>query len=521
MELNWGSLLVQVFGGLAIFLYGMAVMTDNLKLIAGNRLRSFLGKMTSNRWKGLFAGASITAIIQSSSVTTVLVVGFVSAGLLSFQNTIGIILGANIGTTVTAQIIAFKITKAALVFVAIGFLMHTLLNKKVIKDSGLVLLGLGLIFLGMTLMSEGTAPLRTYEPFVDIMRGLDNPITGILMGTIFTAIVQSSSATTGIVIVMAGQGLINIEGGIALIIGANIGTCVTAILSAIGKPKVAQQVALAHILFNVIGALVWLFLIPNLAQLVGYFSPDHIARQIANAHTIFNVINAFIFISFTKILAGTVEYIIPDEKKIKKKVGELDPYFLEDSATAFDLVNKEINKLSSLLIDMIHSAPSIVINGNAKRIKVIRKKENVINTGHENILNYLGELQKLNLNDEELEQLQQQLTRAYTIQSASDIISKNLIDAAEDRIKKGLVINKKTSTILLELFNTITNILTSKEAQAPSKGTFEKQMKQAQKHLVKQLVNKDSNRVATYRFETDLIESADRLYVLSDRIGNV
>ncbi|TLX76436.1 Na/Pi cotransporter family protein [Labilibacter sediminis] len=527
MELNWGPLLVQVFGGLAIFLYGMAVMTDGLKLVAGDRLRTFLAKMTSNRWKGMFAGASITAIIQSSSVTTVLVVGFVSAGLLSFQNTIGIILGANIGTTITAQIIAFKITKASLVFVAGGFLMNTVFKRKVIKDSGLVFLGLGLVFLGMNLMSEGTSPLRSYEPFIALMRDLDNPFWGILMGMLFTAVVQSSSATTGIVIVMASQGLINIEGGIALVIGANIGTCITAVLSALGKPKIAQQVALSHILFNVIGALLWLFFIPKLANIVEGFTPKDVARQVANAHTIFNIINAFLFIGFTKGLANIVESLIPAEEKVKHAVGDLDPYFLKDSSTAFEMVNKELNTLGELLLDMVDAAPAIVLSGSAKKQKVLRRKNKTINNGHSNILYYLGELQKLNLNDKDLDHLQRQLNIAYSIEMAADIVSKNLAKAAEQRLKKDFVINKATNDIFLNLYATISDVLRYKvvgdhaidKKEFPTKSVFEKQMKQAQKHLVRQLINESKDRVAIYRFETELIETADRLYGLSERIN--
>jgi len=228
--MNWGALIVTVAGGLAIFLYGMTVMTNGLKAAAGGNLKTFLSRMTSNRWKALLAGMSITAVIQSSSVTTVLAVGFVSAGLLQFQNTLGIILGANIGATITAQIIAFKVTKAALLLVIIGFLMNVSLQKRALKETGNIILGLGLVFLGMNLMGEGTGPLKTYQPFISAMQGLENPLWGVLFGFVFTAMVQSSSATTGVVITMASQGLIGINGGISLIIGANVGTCVTAVL---------------------------------------------------------------------------------------------------------------------------------------------------------------------------------------------------------------------------------------------------------------------------------------------------
>ncbi|WP_075603718.1 Na/Pi cotransporter family protein [Saccharicrinis aurantiacus] len=526
MELNWGSLLIQTIGGLAIFLYGMGIMTEGLKLVAGNRLRTFLAKMTSNKWKGMFAGASITAVIQSSSITTVLVVGFVSAGLLSFQNTLGIILGANIGTTITAQIIAFKVTKATFVLIAAGFLMNAMATRKALKDGGLIVLGLGFVFLGMNLMSEGTNPLRSYEPFIALMQDLDNPLWGILIGTAFTAAVQSSSATTGIVIVMASQGLINIEGGIALILGANIGTCVTAVLSAIGKPKVAQQVALSHILFNVFGALLWVWFIPQLSSLVDEFSPGDVPRQIANAHTIFNVSNALIFIGFTSYLAKLVEYLVPLEEKKKQKVGDLDAYFLNDSSTAFEMAHKELHKLGVMLIRMIDTAPNIVLTGDMKKLKQLRKRGHLIILGHSKIFEYLGELQKLNLNDDELDELQHQLNVAYAIEGAASTISSQLVEATENRLKKGFEMNDETSKLFLDLYGNLSLIAKVKlvdktleeKATIPTKAAFTKQMKQAQKHLVRQLVNESKDRVAIYRFETDLIETADRLYTLINKM---
>jgi len=292
--MNWGMLVILVLGGLAIFLHGMNVMTEALKSAAGSRMKLFLHRMTRNRWTSLLAGTGITAATQSSSVTTVLAVGFVSAGLLTFQSTLGLLLGANIGSTITAQIIAFKITNAAWIMVAFGFLLSVVSNKKAIKDSGNIVLGLGLVFLGMNLMAEATEPLKTYEPFVRLIQGLDNYLWGILIGLCFTAIVQSSAATTGIVIILASQGLIGVNEGIAIVLGANIGTCVTAVLAALGKPRAAMRVAVSHVLFNVLGVGVWYFFIDDRAQLVELITGADKARQIANAHTIINVgITAF------------------------------------------------------------------------------------------------------------------------------------------------------------------------------------------------------------------------------------
>ena len=231
------TMIMGLFGGLALFLYGMEKMADALKAVAGERLKSVLAKLTTNRVTGALTGAFVTAIIQSSSVTTVLVVGFITAEVMSFSQAVGVIFGTNIGTTITAQIIAFKVTKYALLLISVGFGMLFIGNKERMKQYGAMVMGLGLIFFGMGVMSNAMKPLQSYQPFLDLMAHMDNPILGILTAACFTGLVQSSSATTGIVIVMASQGFITLTAGIALIFGANVGTCITALLASIGKPK--------------------------------------------------------------------------------------------------------------------------------------------------------------------------------------------------------------------------------------------------------------------------------------------
>ena len=230
-----GPMLMGMLGGLALFLFGIDRMSMALKLIAGDRLRQILSKLTTNRFTGAAAGAAVTSIIQSSSVTTVLVVGFISAGLMNLSQSIGIIMGANIGTTMTAQIIAFKVTHYALLIIAVGFALSFFIKKERAHHYGKMIMGLGLVFYGMQLMSDGAKPLQSYAPFIDLMKNMNVPLLGIAFGAAFTALVQSSSATTGIVIVLASQGLLPLDAGIALIFGANIGTCFTAWLASIGK----------------------------------------------------------------------------------------------------------------------------------------------------------------------------------------------------------------------------------------------------------------------------------------------
>ena len=290
-------LTMQLFGGLAIFLFGIDQMSDGLKAVAGRGLAKLLGTMTRNRFVGALTGAFVTAVLNSSSVTTVLVVGFITAGIMTLSQSIGVIMGANIGSTMTAQIVAFNVTKYALLPVAIGFGMMFMGKSDKVKYSGSMLFGLGLLFGGMGVMSDAMYPLRTYEPFLDLMAKMANPLLGVLVGAVFTALVQSSAATTGIAIVMASEGLMTLPAGIALALGANIGTCATAVLASIGKPVAARRATAAHILFNVLGVIIWLPFLDQLAGLATSLSPVHpelagserlaaeVPRQIANAHT--------------------------------------------------------------------------------------------------------------------------------------------------------------------------------------------------------------------------------------------
>ncbi len=276
-EISWGFMIIGLCGGLALFLYGMEQMSEGLKKSAGNKMRSILSALTNNRIVGAVVGAFVTTVIQSSSATTVMLVSFVQAGLMSFAQSLGVILGADIGTTITAQLIAFKLTDYALLLIAVGFVMRTFGKGDNIRNIGEVLLGFGVLFYGMKLMSDAMKPLRTYAEFINLMKGLENPLLGLLVGTVFTALIQSSSAFTGIVIVMAQQGLITLDAGIPLVFGANIGTCITAGFASIGTSREAKRVALAHVLFKVCGVTLFIFWIPTFVDIIQAIpTPDRI-----------------------------------------------------------------------------------------------------------------------------------------------------------------------------------------------------------------------------------------------------
>lgn len=367
-SLDAGVVLMGLVGGLALFLFGIDQMSAALKLIAGDGMKKVLAKLTTNRFKGVVAGALVTAIVQSSSVTTVLVVGFISAGLMSLSQSIGVIMGANIGTTITAQLIAFKITNYSLLLVAVGFFLFFFSKNEKVQHYGHMIMGLGLIFFGMYLMSEGSKPLQTYQPFMDMMRQVNNPLTAIFLAAAFTAVVQSSSATTGIVITLAGQGFISLDTGIALIFGSNIGTCITAGLASIGKPRDAARAALIHVIFNIAGVAVWLAYIPQLGEFIAWLSPSSLElagtarlaaetpRQIANAHTTFNIANTLLFIWFATPLSWLVRRIIPDAAVVEVRSAKpkyLDPILLQTPGLALDVVRMELGRLGAVSLHMM------------------------------------------------------------------------------------------------------------------------------------------------------------------------
>ena len=526
--INWLTLIVLLIGGLALFLHGMNVMTDGLKAAAGSRMKTFLRSMTRNRWTSLLAGTGITAIIQSSSVITVLAVGFVSAGLISFQSTLGVILGANLGTTITAQIIAFKITSASWIMIAFGYLFSVIFAKRSYKDLGTIVMGLGLVFLGMNVMSEATGPLKSYEPFIALMKGLDNYLLAILLGIIFTAAVQSSSATTGVVIILASQGLVSVEGGIAVILGANVGTCVTAFLSALGKPRAAMRVAVSHILFNVVGVVIWFLFIGQLANLVGLISQDP-ARQIANAHTLFNAANTILFIGLVNPASKLVLWLVPERKKQEKELfPELHSYFLEDTSMALDLATTSIVKLGHYTLKIIEKGITTAISGNASELIELRKKDHKIDRGHAEILGFMQKIQTVELSTAESNLLERQIEAVNVLEAAADLITTNLVEAAEHRIEYGFITSETTLKLLTSLYSTaIKAFETALEEYGgmktgidvnSKKEAFKMQYQEVRAHLAKRLAVNDEMRISVYRFESEILETIRRLHSLARRL---
>ncbi len=304
-----------LFGGLALFLYGMHMMSSNLEVLAGNRMKDILEKLTSNRILGVVVGAVITAIIQSSSATTVMVVGFVNSGLMTLRQAVWIIMGANIGTTITGQLIALDVGLIAPMVAFIGVAMIVFLKNKKVQCAGGIIAGLGILFVGMNLMSDSMHPLRESQVFIDLMTQFKNPLIGILVGMIFTAVIQSSSASVGILQTLALSGLIGLDGAVFVLFGQNIGTCITAVLASIGTSRSAKRTTIIHLMFNIIGTILFVTLTLT-TPFVSWMQAmtDNVSAQIANVHTIFNVTTSLCLLPFGGYLAALAEKILPDKK---------------------------------------------------------------------------------------------------------------------------------------------------------------------------------------------------------------
>lgn len=533
--IDWVLLLAGLLGGLAIFLLGMDRMTESLRVVAGDRLRGILLRLTSNRLVGMLTGAGITAVIQSSSVTTVLVVGFISSGLMTFEQSLGVIIGANIGTTITAQIIAFKVTTYALFAVAGGFAVTFFSKRGDRQAQGAVVLGLGLVFLGMSMMGEAMSPLRSSDTFIDLMARLENPFLGVAVGALFTALVQSSSATTGIVIVLAQQGLITLETGIALVLGANVGTSVTALLASVGKPREALRAGVAHALFNVGGAILWLPFIGVLASFVEGLAGET-ARQVANAHTVFNIVNALLIIGFIPAFARLIERLVPDRPEDESgvvRVRYLDRALLKTPSLALDRARLELLRMADRVRSMLADVMPALLTGTRWTLAEIEQRDDEVDSLHGQIIAYLGEISQTRLSEGETQELLGLMEATNDLEAIGDVIETNLVSLGLQRTEQGVTISAETAAVLTEFHGEIVEALdlamlamTQKNEDAARRvSKMKRQVNSLERaaiaHQAQRLVVDAPDRVATYRIEVDLIAALKRIYYFTRRIARV
>lgn len=305
------SILLGLTGGLVLFLHGIGLLSSSLKAVAGPRLKRLIARFTTNRYAGVGTGAAATAALQSSSATTIMAVGLVNAGAMDLSQSLGVVMGANIGTTLTSQVFAFDLMHYGPLVMLAGLLLAALGRSPGWRELGGVVLGLGLVFFALDLMGEATRPLRDHEPFVEFLCRLENPVWGVLAGAAFTAVIQSSSAMMGILITMVGQGSMTLDAAVAIMLGAEIGTCLDTLVATIGRSREAVRVGVFQLVFNVASVLLFLGLTDPLARLAAWTAPEDVERQLANAHVLFNVTSVVVFLGFTRTAAGLVRRLIP------------------------------------------------------------------------------------------------------------------------------------------------------------------------------------------------------------------
>jgi len=440
-----------LLAGLSLFLYGIILMSSGLEKAAGSRLREIFEKITNSPWRGLFLGTLITSIVQSSSAVTVLTVGFVNAGLLTLEGSLGIIFGANIGTTITAQLVAFKLTKIAPYFLFLGFLMLFFGKRRYIRYIGEAVFGFGVLFLGLNLMEDSLSSLKNWSLFHSAMISMSKyPILGILTGALITGIIQSSSVTTSIVVALAGKDAISLSSAIPLILGANIGTCVTALLASINTRLSARRTAVAHLFFNVVGVILIFPFLPYFTKLVSLTSSDP-ARQVANAHTLFNVLWSFIWIWFTKEYAIIIKKIVPGEEKVViRKPLFLNPVLLNTPATALESARKELIRMTEISEEMFNLTFDCLENNHLNHYKDILVMEDLTDSLKSSLINYLTKLSSTSLSEAEAKELNAILRSVDDVERIADHLT-NIMEKTEDKISNNIEFSEFAKNDLKEL----------------------------------------------------------------------
>ena len=428
---------IGIMGGLGLFLYGMNLMGDGLQKSAGSKLKRIIELLTSNVIMGVLVGMVVTMVIQSSSATTVMVVGFVNAGIMSLPQAIGVIMGANIGTTITAQLVSLDVDFLAPVALGIGIVIYMFSNKPKHKHIAEILIGFGILFTGMDFMKDAVKPLAGYQGFTDMLLSFGHhPILGVLMGFAITAIVQSSSASMGMLIALASQGLIPVTAALPILYGENIGTCVTSLISSIGASRNARRAAIMHLTFNVLGSIIFMFILSKpIVAIVTAIDPTDAARQIANAHTLFNIINVIILLPFNKLIVKTALKLVPETKGEQdddaKVVKYIDDRMIETPSIALANIVKETLRMGEKSKESLNAAMDGIIDKSKEKIELSFRREKLINELQKLILNYLLKLSKASLNEDSRETVDALFNTVNDIEGIGDH-AENIAELAQD-----------------------------------------------------------------------------------------
>lgn len=427
---------LALLGGLALFLYGMQMMSTGLEAAAGNRMKSILEKLTSNRVKGVLVGAAITAVIQSSSATTVMVVGFVNSGLMTLKQAVWVIMGANIGTTITGQLIALDIGAIAPLFAIAGVGAIMFIKSEKVHHISSIFAGFGILFMGMDMMGAAMSPLKESEAFISLMTKFDNPLLGILVGALFTAVIQSSSASVGILQALASTGMIPLSSAVFVLFGQNIGTCITAVLASIGMKVNAKRTTVIHLLFNIIGTVLFtvICLVTPYVTWIEAMTPGDPVAQIANAHTVFNIVTTLLLLPFGTHMANIAVRILPDSKKADDEDLRLkyirpfeSSYAIGHSAVAVSQVRDEVNRMRNMVAKNISDSFDSLVQYDEKLRKKVSEREEYIDFLNKGISEYIVSLMasEMNMSDS------RKINGYYAIISNLERIGDHAVNLAE------------------------------------------------------------------------------------------
>ena len=456
---------IGIMGGLGLFLYGMNLMGDGLQKSAGSKLKRIIELLTSNVIMGVLVGMVVTMVIQSSSATTVMVVGFVNAGIMSLTQAIGLIIGANIGTTITALLVSLDFDFLAPVALGIGIVIYMFSNKPKHKNIAEILIGFGILFTGMDFMKEAVKPLAGYQGFTDMLLSFGHhPILGVLMGFAITAIVQSSSASMGMLIALASQGLIPITAALPILYGENIGTCVTSLISSIGASRNARRAAIMHLTFNVLGSMIFMFILSKpIVAIVTAIDPTDAARQIANAHTLFNILNVIVLLPFNKLIVKLALKLVPETKGEQddddKVVKYIDDRMIETPSIALANIIKETLRMGEKSKESLNAAMDGIVDKSKEKIELSFKREKLINELQKSILNYLLKLSKASLNEDSRETVDALFNTVNDIERIGDH-AENIAELAKDIVDLEISFSDVGIGELKDMYNKVVSTYT-------------------------------------------------------------
>lgn len=542
LAVDYTTMLMGFFGGIAFLLYGLGKMSLSLKSLAGDNLKRILKKLTRTKLSSLITGMSMAVAIQSSAATAMMVIGFVAVQAMKAPQAIGVILGADIGTTITVQLIAFKLNEYGLIAVATGFFMQLLLGKKDEKyiHVGHAVMGIGMIFFGIKLISDSMGIIKDIPIVIDALTHISNPLIGIFIGAVLTILMQSSAATLAVIIALASHHILPLSSAVILVLGANVGTCLTPLLGSLGKNRQALQVAVGHIGTKVAGVLVSLLLLIWLIDVISFLSFGHTApngmasaRDVANTHMLFNIMLAVSFLPLTEHISKLLQRLLPlRQEDIGIQPQYLDRGLLETPSLALEAVKQEFKRISKITEQILADCLPTAISGDTPALNRIKAQERDVDILYKASIKYLSKLSKVRLSESNSRELSMLLSLANALENISDIAGEDIITLGRKRVRAKVKISDETAKKLLFLHKKILQAYQDAakaaltNSLAPAQRTIQMKhhvirpaLSKLRKHQSKRLLAKEKDRFNTYSIEADIIDKMKQIFYHTRKVA--